>query len=149
MVKPLQAQQPPMIIKIPVIGTLTFHELFNVEKGPLALHKFPVEQLQFPPCPFDPVPAPVDFHLSGFGQGEPGLAEPERLCQGNHLSLFLVHPDPFGFKAPYNFMAHQFCFLNGGKNQKVIIHVMPITVNTGLALDPVVNRTWKGNHFLL
>lgn len=110
-----------MIIKIPVIGTLTFHELFNVEKGPLALHKFPVEQLQFPPCPFDPVPAPVDFHLSGFGQGEPGLAEAEGFCQGDHFAFSFVHSDPLGFKPPYNFVAHQLCFFNRGENQKVTL----------------------------
>ena len=138
-----------MVIETAVVGTLALHVLLDVLEVPLARFELLVEQLQLAACPLNTVPAPVDFHLSGFGQGEPGLAEPERLCQGNHLALFLVHPDPFGFKAPYNFMAHQFCFLNGGKNQKVIIHVMPITVNTGLALDPVVNRTWKGNHFLL
>ena len=138
-----------MIIKVPIIGTLTFHVLFNFGKGAFPVRKFFVEQLQLSPCPFDPVPAPVDFYLSGFCQGKLGLAEAEGFCQGDHFAFSFVHSDPLGFKPPYNFVAHQLCFFNRGENQKVIIHVMPITVNTGLAFDPMVNGAWQGNHFLL
>lgn len=60
-----------MVIEVAVIGRLTFHILFNVFEIPFSCNKFPMKQLQLAPCPLDPVPAPIDFDLSRFGQGEP------------------------------------------------------------------------------
>ena len=123
--------------------------LFNVFEIPFSCNKFPMKQLQLAPCPLDPVPAPIDFDLSCFGQGEPGLAPAERLGQGNDFTLALVHPDPQGFKPPNNFMAQLLQPFHIWQNDIIIIHIMTGAMNPGLTFDPVVHGTWKGNHFLL
>ena len=95
-----------MIVEVPVIGTLALHVLFYVKEGSFSLFALLVKQLQLSPCPFHSIPAPVHLDFAGFGKGEPGFTEPERLCNRDHLTLSLVHSDSSGFKAPYNFMAH-------------------------------------------
>ena len=121
-----------MIVEVPVIGALALHVLFYVKEGSFSLFELPVKQLQFSPCPFHSIPASIHLDLAGFGKCEPGLAEPEWLCKRDHLTLSLVHSDSSGFKTPYNFMAHQLCFIHRGKESIVIIHVMTGAMNTGL-----------------
>ena len=123
-----------MIVEVPVIGALAFHVLFYVKEGSFSLFELPVKQLQFS--------ASIHLDLAGFGKCEPGFAEPERLCKRDHLTLALVHSDSSGFKTPYNFMAHQLCFIHRGKESIVIIHVMTGAMHTGLTLDPLVNFAW-------
>lgn len=138
-----------MIVEVPVIGALALHVLFYVKEGSFSLFELPVKQLQFSPCPFHSIPASIHLDLAGFGKCEPGFAEPERLCKRDHLTLALVHSDSSGFKTPYNFMAHQLCFIHRGKESIVIIHVMTGAMNMGLTLDPLVNLAGQGHHFLL
>ena len=123
-----------MIVEVPVIGALALHVLFYVKEGSFSLFELPVKQLQFSPCPFHSIPASIHLDLAGFGKCEPGLAEPEWLCKRDHLTLSLVHSDSSGFKTPYNFMAHQFCFIHRGEKSIVIIHVMTGAMNMGLTL---------------
>lgn len=106
-----------MIVEVPVIGALALHVLFYVKEGSFSLFELPVKQLQFSPCPFHSIPASIHLDLAGFGKCEPGLAEPEWLCKRDHLTLSLVHSDSSGFKTPYNFMAHQFCFIHRGEKK--------------------------------
>lgn len=108
-----------MIVEVPVIGALALHVLFYVKEGSFSLFELPVKQLQFSPCPFHSIPASIHLDLAGFGKCEPGFAEPERLCKRDHLTLALVHSDSSGFKTPYNFMAHQLCFIHRGKESIV------------------------------
>lgn len=138
-----------MIVEVPVIGALALHVLFYVKEGSFSLFELSVKQLQLSPCPFHSIPASIHLDLAGFGKCEPGLAEPEWLCKRDHLTLSLVHSDSSGFKAPYNFMAHQLCFIHRGKESIVIIHVMTGAMNMGLTLDPLVNLAGQGHHFLL
>lgn len=123
--------------------------MFYVKEESFSLFELLVKQLQFSPCPFHPIPASIHLDLAGFGKCEPGLAEPEWLCKWDHLTLSLVHSDSSGFKTPYNFMAHQLCFIHRGKESIVIIHVMTGAMNMGLTLDPLVNLAGQSHHFLL
>lgn len=138
-----------MIVEVPVIGALALHVLFYVKEGSFSFFELPVKQLQFSPCPFHSIPASIHLDLAGFGKGEPCFTEPEWLCKRDHLTFTLVHSDSSGFKSPYNFMAHQLCFIHRGKESIVIIHVMTGAMNTGLTLDPLVNLAGQSNHFLL
>lgn len=131
-----------MIVEVPVIGALALHVLFYVKEGSFSLFELPVKQLQFSPCPFHSIPASIHLDLAGFGKGEPCFTEPEWLCKRDHLTFTLVHSDSSGFKTPYNFMAHQLCFIHRGEERILIIHVMTGAMNTGLTLDPLVNFTW-------
>lgn len=131
-----------MIVEVPVIGALALHVLFYVKEGSFSLFELFVKQLQLSPCPFHSIPASIHLDLAGFGKGEPCFTEPEWLCKRDHLTFALVHSDSSGFKTPYNFMAHQLCFIHRGKESIVIIHVMTGAMNTGLTLDPLVNFTW-------
>lgn len=110
-----------MIVEVPVIGALALHVLFYVKEGSFSLFELSVKQLQFSPCPFHSIPASIHLDLAGFGKCEPGFAEPERLCKRDHLTLALVHSDSSGFKTPYNFMAHQLCFIHRGKESIVLL----------------------------
>ena len=104
-----------MIVEVPVIGALALHVLFYVKEGSFSLFELFVKQLQLSPCPFHSIPASIHLDLAGFGKGEPCFTEPEWLCKRDHLTFALVHPDSSGFKTPYNFMAHQLCFIHGGR----------------------------------
>ena len=131
-----------MIVEVPVIGALALHVLFYVKEGSFSLFELFVKQLQLSPCPFHSIPASIHLDLAGFGKGEPCFTEPEWLCKRDHLTFTLVHFDSSGFKTPYNFMAHQLCFIHRGEERIVIIHVMTGAMNTGLTLDPLVNFAW-------
>ena len=138
-----------MVIEIAIVGALALHVLLNVLKVPFPGLKFPVKELQLAAGTFNPVPAPVHLDFPRKADGEPGLAEPKRLCQWDHLALALIHPDTNSLKPPHQFTGQLLQLLNIGEDDIVVIHVMAGTMYPSLALDEVIHGAGQGHHLLL
>ena len=108
-----------------------------------------MKKLEFPAGTFHAITAAIDFDFSGLGQGKTSLAPAERLRQRDDFALLPVYWDAQRFKAAHDFMSQFFEVIQIRQHDEVVVHIVAGSLDTSLALNPIVHRTRQRHHLLL